>query len=381
MRGTAHAIPRPTLASVMPKRAEVLATHMSHICASSQPPAKATPFTAAMTGLETCTLSPRTGRKPRGSTPSFISAISLRSAPAQNALSPAPVRMPTRRDLSASRRLQASKSPLRTPALRALRFSGRLIVMTAIPSSTVSNITSSAMALSSEAAPQQLVGCPLERLAKVWMRDCDHPACALGQRLGAQIGGAELRHDNVRVAARGCHAAVEPMHDAAHAAAAGGCRQGDDGPSAGRAMSCAHVVCLPADAANVLASHLLRIDLPREVDLDRRVDGDELGNAPEHGIAVREIGWLECDRGIEMGERIEPFRTDQGSSHRHALVERLGRIRQDAALDEIDHRVGHHARVQAEIAAIADALQDGVRNRADAHLQRGAVLDVGRSEA
>src|SRR4030095_2796771 len=94
--GTAHGIPRPTFASVMPKRAVSDATTRSHICTNAQPPAYATPLTAAITGFATWIFTLSVGRKFRGKVPSLRDAISLRSAPAQNAFSPAPGRIATR---------------------------------------------------------------------------------------------------------------------------------------------------------------------------------------------------------------------------------------------------------------------------------------------
>jgi hypothetical protein len=50
MSGAAQGELRPTFTSVMAKRAAVLATHRSQAWAIIQPPAKATPFTAAIGG-------------------------------------------------------------------------------------------------------------------------------------------------------------------------------------------------------------------------------------------------------------------------------------------------------------------------------------------
>src|SRR2546423_1860750 len=49
--GAAHGAPRPTLTSVMAKRAWSAATHRSHVCARRKPPAEARPLTAASVGL------------------------------------------------------------------------------------------------------------------------------------------------------------------------------------------------------------------------------------------------------------------------------------------------------------------------------------------
>src|SRR3954468_21537636 len=81
----------------------------------------------------------RSARRPRPSwaaaAPAF-SAMPVRSAPAQNALSPAPVSTTTRTASSARARAMPSASPLITPYDIALRRSGRLIVTRAAPPST-----------------------------------------------------------------------------------------------------------------------------------------------------------------------------------------------------------------------------------------------------
>src|SRR4030095_14385517 len=86
--GAAQGEPRPTLTSVIANLADVLATHRSQAWAIIQPPAKATPLTAAMVGLVSSILSPGTGNMSRGGTVSRSSVISFRSPPAQNALLP-----------------------------------------------------------------------------------------------------------------------------------------------------------------------------------------------------------------------------------------------------------------------------------------------------
>jgi hypothetical protein len=118
---------------VTANRAEVPATHRSHIWASRNPPPKAGPLTAATTGLVTWMFRPRLGVRSRGGTVRPRAAISLRSAPAQNA-SPAPVRTSTAAPGSASNRRNPSHSPAATARLMALRASGRSIISQTTPS-------------------------------------------------------------------------------------------------------------------------------------------------------------------------------------------------------------------------------------------------------
>src|SRR5436190_24079467 len=84
-------------------------------------------------GLSTTMLRPNCGRKSTGTSVSDVSAISFRSPPAQNALSPAPVRTSTLA-LSSSLKVRVpSHSPSRTALLNALRASGRLMVSQPTP--------------------------------------------------------------------------------------------------------------------------------------------------------------------------------------------------------------------------------------------------------
>ncbi len=144
------ASPRPTFTSLTANDACSAATTRSHCWASRNPPANATPLTAAIVGFGTSMLRPNCGRKSGGATSSAVSAISLRSPPAQNAFSPAPVSTSTAAESSASNRRMPSHSPSRTALFSALRASGRSIVIQATPSST-SYVTTSLTGTSSAA--------------------------------------------------------------------------------------------------------------------------------------------------------------------------------------------------------------------------------------
>ena len=117
-------------------RADSAATHRSQFCASRNPPAYATPFTAAIVGLATSMLRPNWGRKSGGGTVRATSAISFRSPPAQNARSPAPVSTSTLAPSSSLNRRTPANRPSRTALLSALRASGRSIVSQATPRTT-----------------------------------------------------------------------------------------------------------------------------------------------------------------------------------------------------------------------------------------------------
>ena len=120
----------PKRRSVKPKRALGVATRRSHHSASSKPPARHQPETAAIVGFgDASRVKPSgpSGRSSRG--PSVSSAF--RSAPAQNASSPPPVTTSTRAPSSATNERNASCSASAVGPSIALRRSGRSIVTSA----------------------------------------------------------------------------------------------------------------------------------------------------------------------------------------------------------------------------------------------------------
>src|SRR5271166_3663620 len=116
------------LTSGTPNRAEAPATTRSQASSSSNPPASAQPSAAPISGLRggVCVMphSPRPGKE--GDSP-FRNA--LRSIPEEN-VPPAPLSTPARSSSSASSSSAASRIPAATAPFRALRASGRLMMMT-----------------------------------------------------------------------------------------------------------------------------------------------------------------------------------------------------------------------------------------------------------
>src|SRR5207302_5739464 len=55
-----------------------------------------------------------------------------------------------------------------------------------------------------------------------------------------------------------------------------------------------------------------------------------------------------------------------------ATMDALERVRDDATLDE-GHRRVHEERMEGELTVVHERLEDGLRDRADPHLHRGAV--------
>ena len=93
----------PQRRSGKPSAAVGVATRRSHQRASSRPPARHQPEIAAIVGLEAIRRVKPSGPPSRSIRGPKLS-IALRSAPAQKATSPAPVRIITRASCSASKR-------------------------------------------------------------------------------------------------------------------------------------------------------------------------------------------------------------------------------------------------------------------------------------
>ena len=105
----------PRLTSGWPKTADSEAMMMSQLMASSQPPPRAKPLTAAITGLDRWLRRSRsTSRSCARPANGVASTISLMSAPAANARSP-PVMMKTRMESSRSSSSRASHRSLQRP--------------------------------------------------------------------------------------------------------------------------------------------------------------------------------------------------------------------------------------------------------------------------
>ena len=129
----------PIRISGWPNCASSPAMIMSHAIASSQPPPRANPRTAAISGLRMARSSDhRSNSPPLESDSGVASAISLMSAPAANARSPAPVMTMARTASSSSRACSASISCASRSKLRALSASGRRSVTSATPGTSPS---------------------------------------------------------------------------------------------------------------------------------------------------------------------------------------------------------------------------------------------------
>ena len=128
----------PQRRSGKPSRAVSVPIRRSHQSASSRPPARAQPEIAAIAGFDGVRRVNPSGPSGRSASHCFATSGSLaasesdfRSAPAQKASSPEPVRTRTRASSSPSNERKPSSSRSAVSGSTALRRSGRSIVSTA----------------------------------------------------------------------------------------------------------------------------------------------------------------------------------------------------------------------------------------------------------
>ena len=150
---------RPSFTSGWPNLALSAAIRMVHAIAVSQPPPSAKPLTAAITGLPRFSMRSSTSwpkRLDRSASIAVACASSPMSAPAMNALSPAPVRMTPSTVASSRASSKAVRRSFHVGVFKALRTFGRLTVTYAIASffsyRTLASAGVVSRALSSDAA-------------------------------------------------------------------------------------------------------------------------------------------------------------------------------------------------------------------------------------
>src|SRR4051812_5440668 len=128
-------------------------------------------------------------------------------------------------------------------------------------------------------------GGSLEPLAVFRVSDGEHPGAAFGERAAAEVRHAVLRDDHTGVGPWRADRAVEALDDAT--AVARRRRQRDDRQPARRPAGAAEEVHRSADRTDVRTAGDLRVDLPREVDLERGGDRDEAVDRGQPGVVVR----------------------------------------------------------------------------------------------
>ncbi len=136
-----------------------------------------------------------------------------------------------------------------------------------------------------------------------------------------------------------------------------------------------HEVHLAADAAVEPRADGLRADLAGEINLDGAIDRDHALELANDERVVGVVGGPHLDHRVVVYEVQQTSRAHDKARHNPPWVALLARAGDDAALDEIEHTIGEHLGMHAQVAPVSERLERRVRNRADAELQGRAILD------
>src|SRR5262249_50780184 len=135
--------------------------------------------------------------------------------------------------------------------------------------------------------------------------------------------------------------------------------KGDDRATSRRCNATADEIELPADRAEIASPGDLGVGLPRQIDLDRRIDRMEARQRGHDREVVRVIGAAHVDRTLALGEVTQPLRSEEAAGDGASGIAPLVRVGDDAALDEIDEHVGYDTAVHAELTVVRERARDG----------------------
>ena len=152
-------------------------------------------------------------------------------------------------------------------------------------------------------------------------------------------------------------------------------RHGDEGLAALGERASVHEVVLAADARDDAYADRIGADLSREVDLHGRVDGHDLRilTDAERIVGPRHI--LQHQILAVIHVVVQAARPEGQRRHRDPGHDDLLRVVDHAALQQRQYAVGHRFGMESEVFVIFQRSQHGIRDSADADLQRGAVGD------
>ena len=223
-----------------------------------------------------------------------------------------------------------------------------------------------------------LFGLEGQLVAEVGVRNGDQLAGTLAEAAAAQMRHAVLGDDVVHIvlARRDDGARGEDGLDLADRAALGRGREGDEALTAAGLAGAADIVDLAAGAGHVLRADRLGADLAEEVDLDRRVDGDHVVVLADDVRVVDVFDRQDLDGRVIVDIIINALRTEGKRRDGLAAMDLLFAVVDRAALDELDHGVGEHLGVDAEVVLALKCHAGRVRDRADTELQARAVRNA-----
>jgi hypothetical protein len=115
--------------------------------------------------------------------------------------------------------------------------------------------------------------------------------------------------------------------------------------------------------------------LSRQVDLECSVNRDKAAEIPEHQRIVSVRSGAETDRGVAIGEAIEPARAHQHRRDGDPRIEFLALVIDNAGLHQIGNSVADRAGMDAKAPFAAERMRHRLRDGAEAQLYRCLVGD------
>ena len=151
-------------------------------------------------------------------------------------------------------------------------------------------------------------------------------------------------------------------------------RQRNDGLATRRQRRTANEVHLTANAGEHLVTDGIGTDLAGQIDLDGRVDGDNLGIPTDDRSVVGPVAGIKTHQRIVVHEIKQLLRAVDETGDDASLAHLLEPVGDRTGFNQLDDAVGKHLRVDAEVLLVFHARQRRIRNATDAHLQGRTIL-------
>lgn len=209
------------------------------------------------------------------------------------------------------------------------------------------------------------------------MGDIDEGLGPLAYRFAIEIGDTELSDDVMDLVTGGGDATtgIESGDDTAEGASFGSGGEGDNRFAPFGASGAAHEIDLATDTAEKARAHRIGGDLTGEIDLEGGVNGDHLFILGDIERVIDIIGGMEFDEGVIIDEIVQFLGAKKEASHNFAGVECFLTAGNDTRFDEVDNAIGEEFGMNADMFVIGEGLEDGIGDRADTHLEGGAIGD------
>src|SRR5690606_36996064 len=116
-------------------------------------------------------------------------------------------------------------------------------------------------------------------------------------------------------------------------------------------------------------------NLPGQVNLDCRVDADHSVGPGNQIRIVDVLRRVQFDHRIIVHKIVKALRAEHKSGDNLAGMQGFRFVVDDSTLNQIDHAVGEHFAVNAEIASVTEIAKHRVGNAADTHLKGASIVN------